>query len=91
MAIPGMPALVLTDLSSLKIKAEISERDLFKVKMKDKVKVTIPSLKYTTTGIIQSIIPSSNPMTHTFMIKISFKTIPQVYPGMYAKVNIKVK
>jgi len=30
-------------------------------------------------------------MTHTFMIKISFKSTSQVYPGMYAKVNIRLK
>lgn len=91
MAIPGMPALVLTDLSSLKIKAEISETDLFKVKIHDTVDVEIPSLSYKTKGKIESIIPSSNPMTHTFMIKISFKTIDKVYPGMYAKVKITTK
>ncbi|MCK5110034.1 MAG: efflux RND transporter periplasmic adaptor subunit [Arcobacteraceae bacterium] len=91
MAIPGMPAIILSDLSNLKIKAEISEGDLFKIKVGDKVDVVIPSLNYNTVGTIESIIPSSNPMTHTFMIKIGFKTTPQVYPGMYAKVNIKVK
>ncbi len=91
MAIPGMPALILSDLSNLKIKAEISEGNLFKIKVGDKVDVTIPSLKYNTIGKIESIIPSSNPMTHTFMIKIGFKSTSQVYPGMYAKVNIKVK
>ena len=91
MAIPGMPALVLTDLSNLKIKAEISEGDLFKIKVGDEVFITIPSLKYNTKGKIASIIPSSNPMTHTFMIKISFKSTSQVYPGMYAKVNIRLK
>lgn len=90
MAIPGMPALVLTDLSNLKIKAEISESDLFKIKTGDKVSVSIPSINYTTEGTIESIIPSSNPMTHTFMIKIAFKSNNKVYPGMFAKVNIKV-
>ncbi len=91
MAIPGMPAIVLTDLSSLKIKAEIAEGDLFKIKLQDEVKVEIASLNYTTTGIIEAIIPSSNPMTHTYMIKVSFKTLPKVYPGMYAKVYIEVQ
>jgi len=91
MAIPGMPALVLTDLSSLKITAEISESDLYKVKLKDEVKVVIPSLNYETKGNIESIIPSSNPMTHTFMIKISFISNEKVYPGMYAKVFIEAQ
>ena len=91
MAIPGIPAFVLTDLSSLTIKAEISEGDLFKVKKGDSVDVEIPSIKYAQKGTIESIIPSSNPMTHTYMIKVSFKSVDQVYPGMYAKVYIEVK
>lgn len=89
MAIPGMPALVLTDLSDLKIKAEISESNLAKIKIGQKIDVIIPSINYKTIGKIESIIPSSNPMTHTFMIKVAFKKTPQVFPGMYAQTIIK--
>ena len=89
MAMPGMPALILTDLSDIKIKAEISESNLFNIKRDGNVEVQIPSIKYTTIGKIVSIIPSSNPLTHTFSMKISFKSNKNVYPGMYAKVSIK--
>lgn len=90
MAIPGMPALVLTDLSKLKIVAEISETELKHISLKKKVDVTIPSLALHTTGYISSIIPSSNPMTHKFKIKIEFDHKGRsVYPGMYAKIVIK--
>jgi len=87
--IPGMPALILTDLSNLKIVVEISESDLKKVKIGKKVKVEIPSIGYKGEGEIVSIIPNSNPMTHKFKIKIKFKKgkVP-VFPGMYAKVYI---
>jgi len=89
MAIPGMPALVLTDLSDLKIKAEISESNLAKIKIGQKINVIIPSINYKTIGSIESIIPSSNPMTHAFMIKVAFKKTIQVFPGMYAQTIIK--
>jgi len=90
MAIPGMPALVLTDLSHLRITAEISETDLKFIDLEKEVDITIPSLAYATKGKIVSIIPSSNPMTHKFRIKIDFDTKNEpVYPGMYAKVVIK--
>ena len=89
MAMPGMPALVLTDLSDIKVKAEISETNLFKIKKGSEVEVQIPSIEYTTSGRVDSIIPSSNPMTHTFLIKISFESNKNVYPGMYSKVIIK--
>ena len=90
MAMPGMPAIILSDLSNLKISAEISESNLSRVKHGTKVVVKIPSLKVKTIGTVSAIIPNSNPMTHTFKIKISFKTNNKsVYPGMYATVNVK--
>ena len=91
MAIPGMPALILSDLSSLKIKAEVSEQDLKDIFVGQKSQVEIPSLNFKTIGKISAIIPSSNPMTHTFTIKISFKSNKKVFPGMYSKVFIDIK
>jgi len=89
MAMPGMPAIVLSDLSNLKVSAEIAESDLPRIKHGKKVTVKIPSLNITTIGRVTAIIPNSNPMTHTFKIKVSFHTRNRsVYPGMYATVEI---
>ena len=91
MAMPGMPAVVLTDLSKLKIISEISETQLIYIHLNKKVDIEIPSIGFVTTGEIISIIPSSNPMTHKFKIKIDFdrKKNLSVYPGMYVKILIK--
>jgi len=90
MAMPGMPAIVLSDLSDLKISAEIPESNLSLISHGKKVVIEIPSLKLKAIGKISAIIPNSNPMTHTFKIKVSFKTNSKsVYPGMYATISIK--
>jgi multidrug resistance efflux pump len=91
MAMPGMPAYVLSDLDSLKITADIAESDLKRIKVGTAVDVTIPSVGVKTAGKIAAIIPSSNPMTHSFRIKIAFenKTKETIYPGMYATVVVK--
>lgn len=91
MAIPGMPALILSDLSALQIKTEVSENDLKNIYLGQTTKIVIPSMDISTDGKITSIIPSSNPMTHTFSIKISFKKLKNIYPGMYTKVFIDIK
>ncbi len=91
MAIPGMPAIILSDLSSLKINTEVSEGDLKNISIGQTATIEIPSMNLTIPGKIEAIIPSSNPMTHTFTIKLSFETIQNVYPGMYAKVFIDTK
>ncbi len=91
MAIPGMPAVTLTDLSKLSIVAELSETQLKYINLGKKVDIEIPSIGFSTVGEISSIIPSSNPMTHKFKIKMKFdrKGSASVYPGMYAKIMIK--
>lgn len=90
MAIPGMPAVVLTDLSRLKVIAEISETQLAHIGLGKEVDLTVPSIAFKTKGKISSIIPSSNPMTHKFKIKMEFSDLKSsVYPGMYTKIIIK--
>lgn len=88
MAMPGMPAIVLSDLSTLKIEAEVAESSLKLAPIGKKVKVTIPSMGYVGIGTISSVIPSSNPMTHTFKVKVSFSAKQTIYPGMYATVEL---
>jgi len=89
MAMPSMPALILSDLSSLKIKTEISESFLNSVKLGQEVKIYIESIALKTKGEIKAIIPNIQNMTHSFILKISFDTKDKkIYPGMYSKVLI---
>jgi len=88
--VPGMLAMVLVDLDHLEIEAQISEADLHKVNRGDFATVRIPSIKFRTRGRIKSVVPSANPMTHTFTIRIKFKKEgKKIFPGMYAKINIE--
>jgi len=90
MAIPGMPGVILTDLSKLSIIAEISENDVKLMRLGKVVDLEIPSIDFKNTGKIYSVIPSSNPMTHKFKVKIKFNTKGKsIYPGMYTKIHIK--
>ena len=90
MAIPGMPGVILTDLSKLSVIVEIAENDIKFMSLGKKVDLKVPSMGFETQGTIYSIIPNSNPMTHKFKMKIKFRTQGKsIYPGMYAKVHIK--
>ena len=88
---PGMLTMILVDLDHLQIEGEVAESDLSYVNKYQKVKITIPSLNYKTEGVIKSIVPSANPMAHTFKIIVDFKkTSEKIFPGMYAKIIVKV-
>ncbi|MGB5964166.1 MAG: efflux RND transporter periplasmic adaptor subunit [Sulfurimonadaceae bacterium] len=88
---PGMLSMIIVDLDHLQIEGEVAESDLQYVNKYQKVKITIPSLKYKTVGVIKSIVPSANPMAHTFKIIVDFKkTSDKIFPGMYAKILVNV-
>ena len=88
---PGMLSMILVDLDHLQIEGEVAESDLQYVEKYQKVNITIPSLRYKTVGVIKSIVPSANPMSHTFKIIVDFKkTSDKIFPGMYAKILVHV-
>ena len=90
--VPGMLAFVLVDLDHLEVEAQVAEGDLLKVQQGKTIKIDIPSMKFKTIGMIKSIVPSANPMTHTFTIRISFdKRGKNIFPGMYVKVSVPYK
>jgi len=89
MVAPGMLCMILVDMDHLEIEAEVAESDLKYVRRQKVVNVKIPSLNYKASGYIKAIVPSANPMAHTFKIRVHFeKTSDMVFPGMYAKVYI---
>ena len=88
MAIPGMPAMVLTDTKDIKIQFEVNEGDLTQIKLGKKIPFSIPSLGHNGIGVVQSIIPSLNPLTHSFIVKMGFRKPAKVYTGMYVKITL---
>ena len=88
---PGMLSMIVVDLNHLQIEGEVAESDLPYINKFQRVKISIPSLRYKTQGIVKSIVPSANPMAHTFKIIVDFdKRNSKIFPGMYAKILIDV-
>ena len=92
MVAPGMLTMVIVDMDHLEIQAEVAESDLKYIKRNKVVNIEIPSMGYRSAGYIKAIVPSANPMAHTFKIRIHFeKTNDMIFPGMYAKVHVDLK
>jgi len=89
MVAPGMLTMILVDMDHLEVEAEVAESDLKYVRRNKVVDIKIPSLGYKASGYIKAVVPSANPLAHTFKIRIHFeKTNDMVFPGMYAKVYL---
>ncbi len=91
MIMPGMLAMILVDLNDLRIEANIAESNLKYIRKNTQLKVTIPSIDFKTTGVVEAIVPSANPMTHTMTIRVKFnKRGVEIFPGMYAKLHFEM-
>ena len=89
MVAPGMLTMILVDMDHLEVEAEVAESDLKYVRRNKVVRIEIPSLNYKASGYIKAIVPSANPMAHTFKIRVHFeKTSDLIFPGMYSKVYV---
>ena len=90
MIMPGMLTIMMVDTENLEIHVSVSESIIAKVSIGQQLMVKIPSIKYSTIGIIKAIVPAANPMTHKIQMRIAFdRGDKNVFPGMYAKVLIK--
>ena len=94
MAVPGMPLLIIEDLSTLKINTRVPETEIHLFRKNDKVKVQIDALQNVSlTGVVEQINPGGNPASRQFEVKVVMTDIKadhraMIKSGMYAKVML---
>jgi len=89
MAVPGMPLLVVEDNSSYRIDISADESLINKIRAGMDALVFIEALNKTIKGKITDAVPSVDPMSRSFIVKISIKG-DGLRNGLYAKVSIPI-
>jgi RND family efflux transporter MFP subunit len=89
MAVPGAPLLTIEDSSSYRVEANIDERFSGLLKKGMPVDIRIESVGLDTKGTVSEVIPTIDPMTRTFLIKIDLKA-SGLRSGLYANIRIPV-
>ncbi len=87
MAVPGKPLLVVQDDSSFRMDVYVDELLLEKLRVGMPVKVILDALKMEAPGEIYEFVPSVDPRSRTFLIKIDFKD-EKLRTGLYGRVMI---
>jgi RND family efflux transporter MFP subunit len=91
MALPGYPVLILSDLNSLKARSFVKESDIDKFKLGMNVDIFVPAINKTYKAKVDTIIPSADPATHSYIVKFAFENYDdKLLPGMYAKAKIVI-
>ena len=89
MAVPGMPLLTVEDNASFRIEVHADEKLSGRLKTGMEVSVYIESLNRELTGKVTEIVPSIDPMSRSFLVKISLRG-EDLKNGYYARVTIPV-
>ncbi len=87
MAVPGMPLFSIEDTSGYRIEANLDEKHAGKVKQGMEARIYIEALGREIRGVITEVVPSVDPMTRTFLLKISISG-EGLKNGSYGKVSI---
>jgi len=90
MAAPGAPLLTIESGSDYRLEAAVQESQINKIHLRDQVRVQIDALGPSElAGIVVEIVPTSDPASRTYLVKISIPTQTGneqvIHSGLYGK------
>jgi RND family efflux transporter MFP subunit len=89
MAIPGAPFLVIESTGEYHVETHVDEGLLGQLKRGMEVEVSLEALGKTVRGTIKEIVPSVDPQSRTFLVKIAI-TGPNIKGGVFARVKVPI-
>jgi HlyD family secretion protein len=83
LAMPGKPLLIVQTAGSMRLEAYVREGLINEVQPNKELMVRIDSLKKTVKGTVEEVVPSADPKTRTFLVKVGLPDLIGAYPGMF--------
>ena len=87
---PGVPVLRLYNPSTLRLEASVRESVASKLKENQNLSAEIDALDKRFDGVVDEIVPSADPGSRTFLVKVSLTVDPGLYPGMFGRLLIPI-
>jgi len=90
-ASPGKPLLVVYDPGRLRLEVSVREALVGRLPLKKEIDVYIDALREKRRGVVQEIVPASDPQSHSFVVKVSITDSSRLYPGMFGRVRLPLE
>ena len=88
-ASPGQPLLKMEDPQRLRLEATVAEGDLQALSRGATIPVMIDALgSKTLSGMVAQILPTGDPATHTFLVKVELPLTPGLKTGMFGRMLV---
>ena len=88
---PGKPLVEFYSRDGFEVVTYAREALFDKVRVGDRLEVRLESLNKTVEGLVKEVVPSADPVSRTFMVKVSIPKDDRFLPGMFARVAIPVE
>jgi len=87
-AAPGRPLLRIYDPAALRVESPVRETLAVRLRVGQKLRVTIPALSETLEGRIAEIVPFAEPGARTLLVKTRLPRTTRLFAGMFARVAV---
>lgn len=87
-ASPGRPLLTIYDPSRLRLEASVPESYVGRLSAGQKLAVFIEAISQERPGVVEQIVPASDPNSRSFLVKVHLDNPAGLYPGMYGRVRV---
>ncbi|RKY20774.1 MAG: hypothetical protein DRP90_03050 [Planctomycetota bacterium] len=87
---PGKPLVDFYSKGGFEVSTLVREALFTKVEIGDEYDVVVDALDLKLKGKVTEIVPSADPMSRTFMVKVAVEGDEKLFPGMFARVAIPV-
>jgi len=91
LAYPGKPLFVIHNPKGLRLEAHVREGMISRVKRDQKVEVELTALSQAVEGTVEEIVPSADPVSRSFLVKVALPVIEGLYPGMFGRLRIRLE
>jgi len=86
----GVPVLRLYDPATLRLEANVRESVASELKENQNLTVEIDAVKESFDGVVDEIVPSADPGSRTFIVKVRLTVGAGLYPGMFGRLRIPI-
>ncbi len=90
LAWPGKALVVLQTRGALRLEAMVREGLINRVAPGTGLQIVLSAGQKTLEGKVEEVVPSADPMTRTFLVKVGLPRDPELFPGMFGRLRVPV-
>ena len=90
MAWPGKVLLLLQTRGALRLESLVREGLIHRIRVGSRMAVSVDVLDRELEGVVDEVVPFADPVTRTFLVKVSLPQAEGLYPGMFGRLLVPV-